>query len=154
MVSWLCWFALLWGLWLAFVGTISDPLERIGGFFAAALGATAAEIVRSQGILGYRIERRWLVPALKPLLQVVPEFGTLVVVFFRQLVRPVPHRGAFRVAEFPSSGEDAAAGGRRALVGAAGSLAPNTLVLYAGHEEPLVLVHELVAKPGSGTPLG
>ncbi len=147
-LAWLTWFAALFALWLVFGGVVHDRYERIGGLCAAAVAATAAEVVRSQGLLHFRVERRWLRRAWRPLVRVVPEFLLVVAA----LSRP-GRRGAFRAVEFPTGGERTADKGRRALAGAVGSLAPNLLVVEADPDERALLVHELVPGRSPEEPL-
>ena len=144
IAAWLSWFAVLLVLWLVLVGTVQD-VEIIAGLCAAVIGATAAEVVRSQGLLGFRVEWRWLRQTWKPLLRVVPDF--FVVLF--ALARPRP--GSFRTVSFPTGGTRDVDAGRRAFVVLAPSLAPNSLVVDADAETGEVLVHDLVpsaASPG------
>ncbi|MFL5969817.1 MAG: hypothetical protein ACJ74L_09480 [Gaiellaceae bacterium] len=137
IAAWLSWFAGLLVLWLLLVGTVQD-VERIAGLCAAALGATAAEVVRSQGLLRYRVEWRWLRTTWRPLLRVVPDFVRLLVALVRR-----PH-GRFRTQEFPTGGDRAVDAGRRAYVVVASSLAPNSLVVDADKDSGEVLMHELL----------
>jgi multisubunit Na+/H+ antiporter MnhE subunit len=137
VAAWLSWFACLLILWLLFVGTVQD-VERIAGLCAAAVGATAAEVVRSQGLLRFRFEWRRLRSAWKPLLRVVPEFVRLLAALIR---RP---QGRFRTVEFPTGGERAVDAGRRAFVVVSSSLAPNSLVVDADQDSGELLVHELL----------
>jgi Na+/H+ ion antiporter subunit len=135
--AWLSWFALLFGLWLLLVGTVQD-VELIAGLCAGALGATAADVVRSLGLLRFRVEWRWLRLAWRPLLCVVPEFFLVLAALVR---RP---RGRFRTIEFPTGGERAADSGRRAFVVLASSLAPNRLAVDLDPESGEALVHDLL----------
>ena len=146
LLAWLGWFAGLFVLWLLFVGTASDWMEWIGGVFAAAIGATAAEVVREQGLLAFRADRQRLRMLPSRLWLVVVEFGVLAAELVRQLLRPRVERGAFSVVEFPAGGERRVDRGRRALVAAIGSLAPNTLVVDVDEEHGRLLVHELVPR--------
>jgi hypothetical protein len=142
VAAWLSWFAGLFLLWLLLVGTVKD-VERIAGLCAAAIGATAVEVVRSQGLLGFRVEWRWLRQAWKPLARVVPEFFLLMSALLR---RP---RGRFRTLEFPVGGERAVDAGRRAFAVVASSWSPNRLVVDVDPETGGALVHDLVAERGS-----
>ncbi len=142
VAAWLSWFAGLFVLWLLLVGTVQD-VELIAGLCAAALGATAVEVVRSQGLLGFRIEWRWLRLTWKPLARVAPEFLLLMVALVR---RP---RGSFRTLDFPAGGERAVDSGRRAFAVVVASLAPNRLVVGVDPETGGALVHDLV--PGHGS---
>jgi hypothetical protein len=138
LAAWLLWFAGLLVLWLALVGTVQD-VERIAGLCAAAIGATAAEVVRSKGLLRFRVEWRWLRLLWKPVLRVVPDFLMVLAALPR---RP---RGGFRELEFPTGGERAVDAGRRAFAVIAPSLAPNRLVVDVDAESGRALVHDLVS---------
>ena len=59
VAAWLAWFAGLLVLWLLLVGAIQD-VEQIAGLVAAAIGATAAEVVRSQGLAALREQMKTL----------------------------------------------------------------------------------------------
>ena len=140
VTSWLAWFAGLLILWLLLVGNVAGT-ERIASLFAAAIGATAAEVVRSLGLLRFTVEWRWLRLTPRQLARVVPEFFLVL----STLVRP--RRGTFQVLEFPTGGERAVDHGRRAWAGLAASFAPNRLVVDLDPESGSVLVHDLV--PGA-----
>ena len=90
VAAWLSWFAGLLVLWLLLVGTV-QYVERIAGLCAAAVGATGAEIVRSQGLLRFHVEWRRLRHVWRPLLRVVPEFAIVLAALVRR-----PH-GTFRL---------------------------------------------------------
>ena len=143
LAAWLSWFAVLLVLWLVFVGTVQD-VEIIAGLCAAAIGATAAEVVRSQGLLGFRVEWRWLRQTSKPLLRVIPDFFVVLVALARR--RP----GGFRTVPFPTGGTRDVDAGRRAFITLASSLGPNSLVIDVDEESGEVLVHDLV--PGATSP--
>jgi hypothetical protein len=140
VTAWLAWFGGLFVLWLLLVGTVAG-LELIAGLCAAAIGATAAEVVRSQGLLNFRVEARWLARGSRHVLRVVPDFFLVLAAIGR---RP---RGAFRTLEFPAGGHRAVDDGRRAWGALSGSLAPNRLVVDVDPETGEALVHDLV--PGA-----
>ena len=135
--AWLSWFAGLLLLWLLLVGTVQN-VEVVAGLCAAAIGATAAEVVRSQGLLRFRLERRWFPLVWRPLGRVVPDFFVVLAA----LVRP-PH-GRFARIEFPTGGQRAVDAGRRAFAVLGPSLAPNRLVVDVDPESGEALVHDLV----------
>jgi hypothetical protein len=56
---WIAWYVPLAILWLAFVGTLAGA-EVVAGLVAAAIAATAAELVRSQELVRFRLDPRWL----------------------------------------------------------------------------------------------
>jgi hypothetical protein len=140
VASWLAWFGGLFVLWLLLVGTVQET-EVVAALVAAAIGATATDVVRSHGLLRYRVEWRWIRRGARQLLHVVPEF-------FRVLaVLPCRPCGAFRTVAFPAGGERDVDRGRRAFAAFAASIAPNRLVLDVDPERGEALVHELL--PGA-----
>jgi hypothetical protein len=143
VAAWLAWFAGLLVLWLVLVGTVQD-VERIAGLVAAAIGATAAEVVRSQGLLRYRVEARWIVRGALQLLRVVPDFVRVL------LALPRRPEGAFRTVPFPSGGQRDVDRGRRAWATLTASFAPNRLVVDVDPDSGEALVHDLLpqATPG------
>jgi len=142
VAAWLAWFGGLFVLWLLLVGTVQD-VERIAGLAAAGIGATAAAVVRAQGLLCYRVEARWLGPGARQLLRVVPDF-------FRVLaVLPPRPRGAFRTVPFPTGGERDVDRGRRAWATLTGSLAPSRLVVDLDPDRGEALVHDLLPRTAS-----
>ena len=146
VAAWLAWFAGLLVLWLVLVGTVQD-VERIAGLVAAAIGATAAEVVRSQGLLRYRVEGRWIGLGLLQLLRVVPDFFRVLAALPR---RPT---GAFRTVPFPAGGERDVDRGRRAWATLAASFAPNRLVVDVDAEAGEALVHDLLPRAASAEQL-
>ncbi len=142
IAAWLSWFAVLYVLWLLLVGTVQD-VESIAGLCAAAIGATAAEVVRSQGLLRFRIEWRWLRLLWKPLWRVVPDFFVVLLALAR------PPNSRFLRLEFAAGGERAVDAGRRVFAVLAPSLAPNRLVIDVDAERGEALVHDLVPASAS-----
>jgi hypothetical protein len=141
--SWLAWFGALFALWLALVGVVQH-VELIAGLCGAAVGATAVDVVRAQGLLRYRVDPRWVLVLGRHVLRVVPDFVRLMVALPR---RP---RGSFRTLDFPVGGERGIDAGRRAFAVFAPSLAPNRLVVDADPEAGGAVVHDLL--PESAPP--
>jgi multisubunit Na+/H+ antiporter MnhE subunit len=147
---WVAWYVPLVVLWLAFVDTFA-PEEMIVGLVAAAIAATAADLVRSQDLVRFRMETRWLRGLPQLPWQVLHDTWLLTVALWRHCTgRPV--RGVFRVVPFPSEADDARSAARRALVTALCSVAPNTVVVGVEGHEGEMLVHQLVPEPGSPVP--
>ena len=142
LAAWLAWFGGLFLLWLVLVGTVQD-VEQIAGLCAATIGATTAEVVRSQGLLRFRVEWRWLRLLWKPLWRVVPDFFAVLAALPRRA------RGRFVEVEFPAGGERAVDAGRRAFAVVAPSLAPNRLVVDVDRKTGRALVHDLVPSAAS-----
>ena len=147
---WIAWYVPLVIRWLAFVDTFAVA-EVVLGLVAAAVAATAAEVVRSQDLLRSRFELRWLRDLHRLPWQVLRDCWLLAAALWRHCTgRPV--RGVFRVVPFPSDADDARTAGRRALVTALLSATPNTLVVGVEGGEGEMLVHQLVPEPGSPVP--
>ena len=147
---WIAWYVPLVVLWLAFVDTFARQ-EVIAGLVAAAVAATAAELVRSQELVRFRLDPRWLrgLPGLP--WQVLRDTWLLTVALWRHCTGH-PVRGVFRVVPFPSEADDNRSAARRALVTVLASVAPNTVVVGVEGDEGELLVHELVPQPGSPVP--
>jgi multisubunit Na+/H+ antiporter MnhE subunit len=147
---WVAWYVPLVVLWLAFVDTFARQ-EVIAGLVAAAVAATAAELVRSQELVRFRLDPRWLrgLPGLP--WQVLRDTWLLTVALWRHCTGH-PVRGVFRVVPFPSEADDNRSAARRALVTVLASVAPNTVVVGVEGDEGELLVHQLVPQPGSPVP--
>lgn len=142
---WTIWWIVLLAFWLLLVGT-KDELETLAGACAAAIGATAAEAVRSQDLLRFRFKLGWLSAVAMPLARIGPDFAILTLALVRALVGGDRRPGRFRAIPFESGGNTALGAGRRAFVTLAGSLAPNSLVVDVDRERNLLLVHDLDPK--------
>lgn len=147
---WIAWYVPLVLLWLAFVDTFA-PAEVALGLLAAAVAATAADLVRSQDLVRFRLEVRWLRDLRQLPWQVLRDCWLLAVALWRHLTGHPVH-GVFRVVPFPSEADDARSAARRALVTTAISATPNTLVVGAEGGGGELLVHQLVPQPGSPVP--
>jgi hypothetical protein len=87
------WIALVL-LWQLFVNTFALP-EVLAGLVAAAIAATAAEVVRGQGLIHFRPRLRWLVRARRLPLAVIVDCRVVMGVLWRRLVRREPVKGVF-----------------------------------------------------------
>ena len=147
---WVAWYVPLVLLWLAFVDTFARE-EVIAGLVAAAIAATAADLVRSQDLVRFRMDPHWLRGLSRLPWQVLRDTWLLTVALWRHCTgRPV--RGVFRVVPFPTEADDARSAARRALVTGLCSVAPNTVVVGVEGAEGEMLVHQLVPEPGSPVP--
>lgn len=120
LVAWLAWWFLLFALWLAYVGVFAVTESAVGAG-AAAIGATAAEVVRAQGLTRFRVEPRWLLRLLRVPWDVLVQFGIVTLALLR---RARPH-GRLKTVSFPPR-ETA---GSRALAAWADTISPNDYVL-------------------------
>ena len=147
IAGWLAWFAVLNVLWLVFISAWVLE-EAILGLLAAAVGATAAEAVREQGLAGFRLRARWLWRARVLPWRAFRESGLVLTALVRHLTGRAPVRGRFRVVPvaLPEDPHEQAA--KRALLTAGESFAPNAYVLTIDNRRGLMLMHELVPEHG------
>jgi len=142
---WLAWFALLFWLWLAFVGEW-DLTEWVAAALAATVAGSAAVVVREQGELRARFRLRWLREAARVPLQIAVDFWLLV----RAL--PARDEGLFHARPTGARGQGAEAAARRAFVTVAATYSPNAYVVDADPETGEVLLHDLVSHRDSEEP--
>lgn len=157
LVFWIVSWVILSGLYLLLVVDSIDKAELVTGAVAAAVGATAATVVRSQDLVSFRPRLRWALRLWRLPLQAVLDSGVLVAVLWRRLVLRRATGGSFRAVPFRAAGEDPEAAARRAITKGVASFAPNTYVLDIDQERELILVHQLVPtpdQPESIDPLG
>ena len=146
---WIAWFLPLFVLWLAFVNTLAAA-EVVVGLLAAAVAATAAEVVRDQDLVRFRIRTSWLRDLYRLPGQVLADSRVLAAALWRRLTgRPV--HGGFRALPFPIDRDDAMSAGRRALVTGFVSLTPNAYVVGI-EEDGVMLVHQLGTDPANPVP--
>ncbi|MDQ3752678.1 MAG: Na+/H+ antiporter subunit E [Actinomycetota bacterium] len=144
VAHWFAWWIGLVLLWQLFVNTFAAP-EVFAGLLAAAIAATAAEVVRGQGLVHFHPNPRWLLRARKLPFAVLVDCRIVMGALWRQLRRPQLAQGTFTAVPFTAGGDDAEAAARRAIYVAAISLTPNTFVVGIDREKDTMLVHQLVS---------
>lgn len=147
LASWLAWWVLMMGLWVA----VDDSFqldELLAGAGAAALAALAAELVTHQAEVRLRLRPRWLLAALRLPWHVARDTGVVFGALARLLLRR--ERPDSEFAEIPVRyGDDTPLGQtRRVLLIGARSLAPNMFVLGMDPERDTMIVHRLVTRRG------
>jgi multisubunit Na+/H+ antiporter MnhE subunit len=147
---WVLWYVPLVVLWLLFVDTLALQ-EVVLGLLAAAVAATAADLVRAQDLVRFRMDPSWLRDLGRVPVQVLTESWLLAAALWRHL-RGRPVAGTFRALPFPRDRDEAVSAARRALVTSVVSLTPNTYVVGIEGDDGLMLVHQLVPQPGSPVP--
>jgi multisubunit Na+/H+ antiporter MnhE subunit len=148
LATWLAWWVLMMGLWVAVDDSFQFD-ELLAGA-AAALAALAAELVTHQAEVRLRLRPRWLLAALRLPWQVARDTGVVFGALARLLLRRERLDSEF--AEIPVRyGDDTPLGQtRRVLLIGARSLAPNTFVLGMDPERDTMIVHRLVTRRGPG----
>jgi len=138
MLGWVA----LGALWLLYQGEW-NAIQLYAATAAAALALIVAWAMWQRALPSLRLERSYLVRAVRIPWQVVREFA-LVTLF---LVRRRPAEGEFRALRFPAGGARPAERGRRAFVALATGFSANSYVVDVDEERGLVLVHVLDRVP-------
>jgi Na+/H+ ion antiporter subunit len=125
------------------VGTAA-PSEIVAGVAAAAVAATAVEVIRRRGVVRFRPDPRWLGRAAGLPWQTLAEFGRLMAALWRALVLRRRVVGRFSEVPFRVGGNDSRSAARRAVFTAGASFAPNTYVVDFDRGKGTVLVHQLL----------
>jgi hypothetical protein len=141
---WLGWWAVCFALWLLLVFK-TEAAELVAGAAAAALAATAVELVRARGYAPFSGSPRWI-RALRGLpARMLVDTWLLARALWRQLARGEPIQGRFRVVHLPdSAGDDPRSEARRAVAKWLGGISPNSYVVGFDEKRELVLVRQLV----------
>lgn len=135
------WWALLGGMWMLLVDTVSTA-EVLCAVAAALAGVLVTRLVFDSGIASMRPAGNLPVAVAKQLARVPVDLWLLAVALARALAgRRRPGRFYEMALELPV---DERGNGRRAAIELVGSLAPNTIVL--GVDEQRVIVHQLLAR--------
>jgi len=141
--AWLGWWVLCAALWLALVDRTALD-ELLTGVVAAAIGATAAVLVRQQRRQLILPRPRWAAGAWKPLLALVRDLAPLARALVRRGVLRRSETGVVHSLPFPAVEDDPRALGYRVATAILGSLGPNTIVLEIDTDARVMHVHQLV----------
>jgi multisubunit Na+/H+ antiporter MnhE subunit len=142
LAAFVCWWLVLAGLWLLYVGQHTKE-NAVAGAIAAAVALGFGVALARLGLLRFRFDPRRLRRAAALPWYVVRDFGLVTLA----LARGRPH-GDFVELDFP-----AGSAGDRALVGLLGSIAPNAYVVDFDRDRGVALVHELDRERSRGAPL-
>jgi hypothetical protein len=141
---WLSWWAICFALWLLLVFK-TELLEFAAGALAAAVAATAVELVRSRGYAPFAGDPRWVRAFLRLPREVAVDCFMLARALWLQLTGKKAMQGSFRVIHFEGcAGEDPRSEARRAVAKWLGGVGPNTYVIGFDEKRDIVLLHQLV----------
>lgn len=143
IAGWLAWFAVLNVLWLVLISAWVLE-EAMLGLVASAIGATAAEAVREQGLAGFRLRVRWLWRVRVLPWRAVRETGLVLRALLWHVSGRAPVRGRFRVVPVALPEDPSEQAAKRALLTAGESFAPNAYVLTIDNRKGVMLTHQLV----------
>jgi multisubunit Na+/H+ antiporter MnhE subunit len=142
MVVWTATATALFAVWLLLIDTL-EAAQLYLGIAAAAIGATASELVRAQRIARVRPAGAWLWRLWRPLAAVPHDIGLLAAEALRAAAGQRP-RGRFTTMRFAAKENEPRENARRAAAELAGSFSPNTYVIGIEPEPGTILVHQLV----------
>jgi hypothetical protein len=143
-IFWLGWWLFCFVLWMLLVFK-TEALEFVAGAVAAALAATAAELVRSLGYAPFAGELRWLRWVARLPREVAVDCAVLTRALWLQLAGKRRIEGSFRVIHFEGcGGDDPHSEARRAVAKWLGGVSPNAYVVGFDEKREIVLVHQLV----------
>lgn len=143
LLLWLCWWIGFLLGWLLLTATVA-PSEFIVGAAAAAISATAAEIVRVQDYRRFRPRLRWLARIRKLPSRMIIDTWVVFRALWQRTVSGDRRVGAFRAIHFDPGGEDGVSAARRALILSAVTSCPNSYVVGIDTHSKIMLVHQLV----------
>jgi multisubunit Na+/H+ antiporter MnhE subunit len=149
VTAWLAVWVACFGLWLLLTATV-DHTELLTGAGAAAIAATAFEVIREHGAPRARPRWSWLKPVPRIPLLVVRDTVTVFSELARQLRGGRRRPGRLAAVPIPDVGDEAERNARHLFVTIGVSLSPNTYVIGFEPDRNEMLVHQLVpTQPGS-----
>jgi hypothetical protein len=150
IATWLLWWVALFWLWFALQGEW-NRIEWVGAACMATVGATLATLIRSRGLLRYRVPRSAIRAAARVPLQIVIDFGIVTVALVRRLAGN-DVRGRFVVRRFEPTGRGAARSGDVAWRTVMAAFSPNALPIDVDPEAGISFFHDLVVNRRSEEP--
>jgi hypothetical protein len=145
LLAWTVWWLALFWLWLLLTGDW-NRIEVIGAACGAAVAATLAELVRvaARQPLTVPLERLRAAASVPPI--IVADFGKVMWVLLRSLLRRRVVRGPFITRPFHAGPKTTPSGqARRAWTVWFAGFSPNAYVIEIDAERETVLIHDLVA---------
>ena len=149
--AWLIMWVALFLAWLLFSGDV-NRIELIAAACAAAVAATIGEIARTKADVRAAVPLRLVVPMLRALLQVVPDFGLLVWVLVLSIARREVVRGTTKRRAYHDVGNDPRSVGARALALWSANFSPNAIAIDIDRDKHESIVHDLIVKRASERP--
>ena len=143
--TWLVWWAVCAALWLLLDDTVALP-EVVDGAIAAAIGASAATLVRARSHVQFRVEPGWARRWWRPLAHLVGDLPELARALARALAGGDRDPGRVRAVEFAVRADARARAAQVALASVAGSVAPSTVVIAVDEEGRQLIFHELTPR--------
>jgi hypothetical protein len=145
--TWLIWWALCAGLWLVLDDTLALP-ELVDGAVAAAIGASAATLVRARSHVQFAAPPGWARHWWRPLVHLVWDLPELTRALAAALAGGDRDPGRVRTVDFSVDTDDRARAAQVALASIAGSVAPSTVIVAVDEQGGQLIFHELTPREG------
>ena len=149
--AWLILWGALFLAWLLFSGDVNH-IEVIAAACAATVAATIGEIARTKAGVHAAVPVRIVVPMLRAVGQVVPDFGYLVWALALSAARREVVRGQTKRRAFHDVGDDPRAVGARAIALWSANFSPNAIAIDIDREKNESIVHDLIVNRASERP--
>jgi len=141
-VFWIAWFAVLFGVYLLFAGSL-DKAELGVASAVAAISATGVQLVRAQKLAEFRPRLAWLLYAVSLPWYVLSGTWEIFLVLAKFALRLDRPHSLHRAVRFDPGGADSRSAARRALATIFTSVPPNFIVLDIPGGHALMLYHQI-----------
>jgi hypothetical protein len=145
--TWLVWWTLCAALWLVLDDTLALP-ELVDGAVAAAIGASAATLVRARSHVQFAAQPGWARYGWRPLVHLVSDLPELTRTLAGALAGGDREPGRVRTVDFSVATGDRARAAQVAVASIAGSVAPSTVIIAVDEEGEQLIFHELTPREG------
>jgi hypothetical protein len=145
--GWLVWWVACAALWLVLDDTPALP-ELVDGAVAAAIGASAATLVRARSHVQFAPPPGWARYWWRPLLHLVSDLPELTRTLAAALAGGDRDPGRMRTVAFSAGADDRVRAAQVALASIAGSVAPSTVIIAVDEMGEQLIFHELTPRAG------
>lgn len=139
---WLAQWAGFLGSWVLFVGSFDIP-DLLAGIAAAAIAATASQVVWAEDLARLSVQLRPLAQAWRLPEYLVTGTGEILAVLARHVLTRTKAPSLLRAVRYRAVGEDPRSATLRALAIGYTTIAPNFVVLGVDRERGYLLFHQL-----------
>ena len=149
--AWLILWVALFLAWLLLSGDV-NRIDVIAAASAAAVAATIGEIARTKADVQAAVPLRLVVPMLRAVVQVVPDFGYLAWALALSAARREVVRGQTKRRAFHDVGDDPRSVGARAVALWSANFSPNAIAIDIDRDRHESIVHDLIVNRASERP--
>jgi multisubunit Na+/H+ antiporter MnhE subunit len=142
---WLVWWVLCAALWLVLDDTLALP-ELVDGAIAAAIGASAATLVRARSHVQFAVQPGWTRHWWRPFVHLVSDLPELTRTLAHAVAGGNRDPGRIRAVDFSVHPDARARAAQVALASVVGSVAPSTVIIAVDEEGGQLIFHELIPR--------